>query len=200
MSNKTFKSFLATILLTFGMTAAHIVQAVQLSPISDQFVFQLVTGGTHTDTFTLLDETNAQPGTYLASSLLNAANVGTIGDYQIVYESDGTTISDYVGIVSDGNGGATFAVASDPMDLPTAFTNLVNVDHQILNSHIEFPVGSAPNWEEPAYWQANINSPYLNATVVSSGVFRSDVPEPATFVLFSLGLAGMAFGMHRKLT
>jgi VPDSG-CTERM motif len=127
----------------------------------------------------------------------NLADPAQIGDYYIVYESDGTTVSDIVGVEhglnANGTAHAVFAYVSDPFSLSNWIGAGKAFDGTQLGSFVEPANGSYGIFDI-----SNLINP-AGGAAGGNAFFASDAPDSGTAAaLLGIALAGIE-GLRRKI-
>jgi len=129
------------------------------------------------------------------------ANTGLFGSPTLVYEPDGTTLSDIFGIFFSATGACAngcIGFASNPSDIDVAlFFPPPDDDDFVTLGLLEGANGGTFN--ATAYLDVTHQRNGFTATFFSDGDAAAAVPEPATLALLGLGALAMGFARRRNL-
>jgi hypothetical protein len=118
-------------------------------------------------------------------------------DYTLVYEPDGTTVSDVFGVMDIGsmfNSILVLGFTSDPLPIPSVPWAYFGYYNPFASVVVEGPDGCLA--DATKYLPPDLRAAGWTATFSSDG---DAVPEPATLIVWSvLGATGAGLGVWRK--
>ena len=129
------------------------------------------------------------------------ANTGLFGNPTLVYEPDGTTLSDIFGIFITATGACAngcIGFASDPSASDMALFFPPPDDDEFV-TFIAQEGANGGTFDATAYLDANHQRNGFTATFFSDGDGAAAVPEPATLALLGLGALAMSFARRKNL-